>query len=252
MINQLLAACGLNRGEQTVLTFLFERGSRTAAMIAKGTGIKRPTVYSILENLVPLGLVTKEKRRSTTVFSTISIDLIPEVLKNNAKTRFEDVAHASVQLADGLARLEAKAKREFVDYRVETLDSTEAAYAQLFDAAIGGDFCAIFNPQIAVNPKSKSSVLEYLKQTGITKPTIREIAVEGPMTDWYMKNMRNKNHTVKVVPKSRVIYTNMIMRDGAVVMTHYSLKGVMTIKISHNDFFESMMTIFEMLWESVD
>ena len=252
MIEALFSECGLSLSEQKVLLFLLERGARPASLIAKAVEIKRPTVYSVLENLISLGLVIKEAGQGSAYFKPVAHELIPKILVQKAKANYENVELASKQLGSVLEQVRKQSGRHFVDYSVLTLDSSEAAYAQLFEACTGGSgFCAIFNPQEAVNKQSKASVLNYLKLTATQKAKIREIAVAGPATNWYLKNINNKNHLVKTIPASKAVHSNMIMRDQMVVINHYSATGTMSIKINHSDFYQSMMTIFEMLWEGL-
>lgn len=251
-LTESLSACGLNTSEQAVLKCLLRLGSRTAGMVAKATGIKRPTIYPVLENLVRDGLVMKKAGEGTTVYSCIPLQEIPKLFQKKAELEYEQMQKAVENLSEELDELQSEIPQSYVDYSVVTYDSTEAAFMQLFDAALGGDFCAIFNPQLAVNPKSKAAVAKYLKTTAQKKPKIREVAVAGPMTDWYKERIKNPNHSFRTIPSTSGILSNIIIRERFVVIAHYTEKGMMSIKVDHPDFYSTMMCTFEIVWKQAE
>ncbi|MBL7662997.1 hypothetical protein JNK13_09630 [bacterium] len=252
MLEKLFKDCGLNQGEQEVLTYLLTRGPRGAAIIAKGTSIKRPTVYSILENLIDKNLVRKTSNKSITFFSAVSTQEIPKILQANARSEFERVSRAAELMTGELKKISTPAGSEVIDYSVLTYDSPAAAWKQHFEFASSGGFCAIFNPNIAINEHTKQGVLPFLKTTSAKRFKIRELAVDGPITRWYVKNICNPHHHVKILNQQTAIISNIIMRDGVVNITHYTDDGLMTIKIDHPDFFETMQTVFELQWQQLD
>ena len=252
LLDDLLSRFGLISKERQGLSYLLERGARSAGAIAKATGIKRPTVYSTAESLISYGVVTRAKRKGRTVFSAASIDHLPTILENRSKIKFEETLRATSILRAQLEDIKKRSKQGFVDYEVEYYDITETAYLEHFEYSLGGDFCAIFNPNVAVNKVSRPGVLNFLRETSKSKANLREIAVDGEKTKWYLQSINNENHQVKLVPEGRAIRSNIIMRDGVVNLTHYSEDGMTSMKITHQDYYDSMKTIFEMLWEDLN
>lgn len=251
MLENLLATCGLNKTEQKVLMALVRRGSGIASIIAKQTGVKRPTVYAALDSLIRFGLVTSEKRSGVNYFDVIALRLIPKVLENHAKIQFNDVKGALKAMPQELSKFAIKEKFELAGFEIRTMESIEAVYAQLEDSLLGGDFCAIFNPQVAIKGQIKDIVINFLKETAKTRPRIREIAVAGSTTDWYKSYIRNPNHIVKELPSAQKFPTDMILLKGSVILSHYELRNALSIKITHQEFYQSMMTMFEMTWASI-
>jgi predicted transcriptional regulator len=251
MIDDLLKDCGLNASETKVLLHLVRKGASSASRIAKDLELKRPTTYSILENLCSAGLVSKQKQGSYTLFSAASAEHIPSILETSAKRKLERVTQATGMMQAELLQLREERVRSVVEYEVKDFGVSDSAYVQHFDFVNAGDFRAIFNPNLSVSDFTKDGVAEFLRITSKEEHTLLEIAVDGPMTRWYIGEISNPNHEVRVLDSASPYYTNMILRDGVVALTHYDREGMNTIRIEHPDYYNSMLFVFERLWASL-
>ncbi len=250
MVENLLRSCGLNPSEQAVVICLLERGTSIASLISKATGLKRPTVYAALENLLDYGLVLKQKKGAVTYFSLVDLGVIPSVLEHRAQQKFDQVQHATRALRSQLELYKPQQPMEIAGFDVQPIDSVEAIYAQLEASLMGGDFSSIFNPQLAVVGRSfERLVLGFLRRTSVSKPNIREICVAGPKTDWYCENIGNPNHLVKQIAADEKVLSDMIFVNGSVFIAHYQASREAAIKVTHPDYYQSMMAVFELLWQ---
>ena len=78
-IQQVLSTLGLNDKEARVYSALLQLGSATAYAVAQKSGLKRPTVYVILDELRLRGLVLKSPNaRRTTYTAKMPDELIAE------------------------------------------------------------------------------------------------------------------------------------------------------------------------------
>lgn len=250
MIENLLTHCGLKESEQKVLIFLLRHGPSLASLIAKYSGLKRPTAYAVLENLLRIGVISKQRREGMTYFSALEAEMIPKVLENRAFQKFKETEQAIKLLEKPLTELTNATMKDFGGYMISSVESTESIYAELEAALLAGDFCAFFNPQVTIlNEDVKKLIAKFLSLTAISKPHIREIIVEGPLTDWYISLIDNENHLVKKIPSNTKIFSDMIMANGSVLLCHYRPHTEVGIKITQKEFFTSMMAIFEMMWK---
>ena len=251
-IEQTLSDCGLNHSERKVLAFLIEKGSRGASLIAKGTDIKRPTVYAVLENLISIGVVTKNNTAGTAQYRSVNPEQIPLIFTKRAEQDYSKLKNAAKQLKGDIERAKLRGLETSVDYSVLHYDNSEASFIQHFEISFAGEFCAIFDPQFAINPHCKNAVARFLEVTGRKRSRLREIAVAGSRTDWYLGQIKNKNHIVKLVSPKTKLPTNMIIRSsGEVILTSYAEQGMSSIVINSRDYHTSMMSVFEMLWASL-
>lgn len=250
MLENLLETCGFNSTEQKVLLHLIGHGESIASVIAKQIGIKRTTVYATLDELARLGVVGKNRRDKVSYFSVASSTIFTKVLEEQARQKFEETKTATKLLERELKT--RKPELALGVFQIRSFESLEAVYVQLEDALLGGDFCAIFNPQVAFKGPFKDLVTSFLWETAKTKPTIREIAVAGSEAKWYLKQIKNPNHHVRLLPDNSRIFSDMIFVRGSLIFNHYDSKQETSIKITEKNLYHSMMTIFERLWESAE
>lgn len=248
MLSELLTTCGFNSSEQSLLLDLLTREKSTAGQLARRTGLKRPTVYAALEGLIQRGVVVKRKLDNLTYFSTISPSLIPKVLSGEAQRDFKGIQAATDQMLPYLEELSRTVEHKISGFEMVAMESLEAVYAQLEDTLTGGDFCAIFNPQRACVGEPKEIVKRFLKKTAVNKPAIRELTVPGPLADWYRSEIKNPNHQVYDLKLKGLLDSDIIMLNGSVYISHYEPDSERSLKITEKNYYQSMMTIFEMLW----
>jgi len=246
MIENLLETCGLNKTERMVLACLIDRGGSIASVVAKHLNIKRPTVYAALEQLTRMDLAQKRKEDGVTYFHPTPPELIADILRKKARMKYSEVENAADLLKKAL---ESHKKTELKHFQNITFESIEAIYAQLEDSLLGGNFSAIFNPQKAVhNTVTEQIVTHFLRETSKTRPHIREIVSPGPVTDWYKSKIKNPHHQLKIVSENESIVSDIILLNGTVILNDYDPGQAVGIKIAHQNYYNSMMAVFEMLW----
>ncbi|MEK7459677.1 MAG: helix-turn-helix domain-containing protein [Patescibacteria group bacterium] len=85
MINQKLADIGLREDEIATFLFLLQNPGQSAGIIAKKTGLSRPSLYGYLKNLQEKGLVTQSTKNKIKIFSPAPLEKIDLIL--NEKIR---------------------------------------------------------------------------------------------------------------------------------------------------------------------
>ena len=86
MLEPELAALGFSEKEQHVYTTLVSTGKATPARIAAQTGIRRPTVYAVLDDLVTRGFVTADGTKKILYYSPTPPQDLGKIAK---RARFE-------------------------------------------------------------------------------------------------------------------------------------------------------------------
>lgn len=247
-----LAQCGLTDTEQRVLFSLLSGGRKRASEVSKTEDIKRTTVYSALTSLERMGLVSKHAYHGTTFYAALDPASIPKVLVTKARARFEQVANAALQLESQLEEFQVASRTRFGGYEISTLESPEAALTYIEDILIKGNYLGIFNPQTAFARKQTKNIgLKCLKLSGRAQAPIREIAVRGPLCDWWISNIDNPNHRIIQVQMTSGLLTDQIITRNEVVLTNYSPGREMCIVIKHPDYHELMTEVFNLLWQSL-
>ncbi len=250
MLADILKLHGIQSNEQKVLCYLMEHGSTLASIIARSTKLKRPNVYAILNSLYALGLIKKEHREKAIYFSALSPQQIILVLEQRAQQEYEEKKRSAHQLENEFKSITSSIHQDFGGFTIESIDSLEGIYNWLNESLMSGNFVAIFNPQ-AIQESQISIVKSFLKKSALTQPHIREIMVAGPMANWYNANVKNPNHFTKTMPAQTKIFSDMIITEGTVFILNYFDKNQVGIKIQEPDFYQSMSTLFETLWEKL-
>jgi sugar-specific transcriptional regulator TrmB len=93
-LEQVLQSIGLNKKQASVYLASLKLGSETAYNIAKHSGLKRTTVYFILEQLKEQGIASIRKTRSATYYKVLN----PKAILNRIKKQEENLTAALPEL----------------------------------------------------------------------------------------------------------------------------------------------------------
>lgn len=246
-------ACGLNATEYDVFVHLLGRGRRAAGHIAKALNLKRSTVYSALQGLEARKLVTRSTNKGTAEFVPVPVEEVSSILLNRARADFEKVA-ASIELIKpriekyrGWRTIEAGA------LGIRSINSAEEYYEVLTGYILNRDFCAVWNPQVALYSKEiQDWVTRFLEKTGKRKSSIKDIVVNGPMTDWYAHRITNPNHKVRQVAQERQSVADLVIVDDVVLISLMSPESESALEIRNKQFADFSRWYFMLLWERLE
>jgi sugar-specific transcriptional regulator TrmB len=104
MIDKKLQAIGLKEDETKTFIYLLENPGQTAGVIAKKTGLSRPSLYGYLKNLQEKGLITESQKDGVKVFSTVpeeKINIIFDEYIHEISSAKNAVARAFTEIKKG-------------------------------------------------------------------------------------------------------------------------------------------------------
>lgn len=90
--SSILVKAGLSPKEASVYLANYELGEATASRISQKSGIKRPTTYIELENLIKKGLVSQSNKRNLKYYTAQSPKVILAILEENKKELEQNMA----------------------------------------------------------------------------------------------------------------------------------------------------------------
>jgi len=147
-LEQILRELGLKEKKATVYLTVLKIGSGTVTEIAASSGVKRPTCYDILEDLISKGLVNQVHKGARRYFSAED----PKVFLENHRKQEEKISEALPHLEAFYNRLSGKPKVRLYEgvegvrkAEMEILDSTKCEYyyfgsLKSIDSVVGADF----------------------------------------------------------------------------------------------------------------
>ncbi len=231
---------------------LLSRGSRSAGVISRALNIKRPTVYSALQALEARKLVTKTDEGGTAEFIPISPDEIPAVLFNQATTGFEKIVGAIELIKPRLGQFKKYQHISTGAFEVNHLDSPEDYQHRLAKYILTHDFCAIWNPQVAIPSEQLRRRVEwFLRHTAKQRNHVKDLLVAGPMTDWYCSNIKNPNHEVRVIEDGYSGMADLVILHDMVLISLNPLDTECALEIKNEHYAEMMRWHFNLLWKNL-
>lgn len=248
----ILQRCGLNATEAKVLLSLLIQGDVGGGILAKRTDIKRTTVYTALARLETLGIVSRRRIKTKTLYALVSAKRLPAVLKSAALSQFQDVENAVQILEESLAEMPQRKRHNLAGFEVSTVETAHGVYQTLENALIEGDYCGFFNPQTALVGVLKDLAIEYLNKSARERPHIREIMISGPMAKWWRNKITNPNHLVKEISAKEIphIATDILLvnNNTTVILNNYTENNERSVVIHDADYFTMMQLMFDQLW----
>ena len=248
-MKELFVRAGLNQTEAEVIMFLMQRGAARGSSIARGTGIKRPTVYTVLYNLERLGLIAAQRDKGVTLFSARSAQQVPAILGNRARRELGNTLEAIGLLEEEVKKIPQGPLIIPGGLEVETIRGQRDVYAWLVSNLGSCAYDSIFNPQKALVGPLKQAALELLQQSAVAQFKVREIVVGGPLAAWWRAQIVNPNHQLKEADAASQVSTDFNLCNGTVCMINYEHGDEMAILIRQKQYFTTMEGIFEMLWK---
>jgi HTH-type transcriptional regulator, sugar sensing transcriptional regulator len=102
-LKQTLEKLGFTQKEAQIYLAMLELNEAAPSTIARVTGVKRSTTYTILENLQLRGLVKSNKQGPHITFQALD----PKIFIKKQKQRFSEFRHSIENLESGLPELKA-------------------------------------------------------------------------------------------------------------------------------------------------
>ncbi len=250
-ILESLERLGLNSTCGKVLLHLLEKGPQKAGVISKMLNIKRPTVYSALNELLQSGTVSREGRGTAGIYVPAPPSKISGLLTRAAQKRMNELKEVSEGLSGLLANLPNHALAATTGLQVEIVDTLNNYDRTVLDVLLHQEFLAIWNPSKAFFRSSwRKDTLAYLEYTGSRQTIIREILTAGKETDWYCSKIRNPNHSVKVVQGDTGVMVDMVIGQDSILISCNDPQFPGAIKVKSPILRPFFAEIFERVWKS--
>ncbi len=246
-------ACGLSTTEYEVFMHLLGRGRRAAGHVAKALNLKRSTVYSALQGLEARKLVTRSTNKGTAEFVPVPVEEVSLILLNRARADFEKIAASIELIKPRIGKYSGWRSIDAGELEVRSINSAADYYEVLAGYSLNKDFCAVWNPQVALYSKDTQRQIAFLlEKTGKRKNCIKDIVVNGPMTDWYAQRIVNPNHKVKKVTEEPPGVSDLVILDGVVLISLMSPESECAIEIRNKHFADFSRWYFMLLWERLE
>jgi len=237
-MHNVLKVFGLKEKEIVTYLQLAESGQATPLELSKKTGIKRPTVYVILQALEQRGLVNKVIRERTTTY----IAQHPKKLLIDAEEKLRELREIIPQLESFIANKKG-GPRVSVFEGINTLDRV---YYEAF--SIKGE--VLFMSTLKLSQKVFPQTFRAL-ESATYSPTfrIRELVDESSEGREYAVKNNAPYRLIRLIPKKYLPFDVDIGIFGdRVLITSVQKEYFFTVSVESQDVSNAFRMLYEVVW----
>lgn len=236
---ETLRGFGLTKNEASVYLALLQIGPSPVLQVSRGTGLKRPTTYLILDDLMNRGLVAlvpQEKKR-------LYIALPPERLAEQAERRLDSMREILPELRALYRTQTAKPSVQLFESR----DGMMSVYEEITNFRTT-EVLSFFSVE-AIQKEFKESFDVFIRSLKEGRMTLREIVYTKDTRHYYIQRTKNlPNHKMRFTdPKNKFMTDNFIYGDKVAL---FSFKKRFAATIESDEVTQSLRSLFELAWGS--
>jgi sugar-specific transcriptional regulator TrmB len=236
-----LKKIGLEEKEAQVYLTLLRLNRATAYLVALRSGLKRTTVYAILDNLVSKGFALKTPNEKKTVY-----------FAKSPQECFAEAREKIIEAEEYLPKLTALRKESKDDGGVsyyEGIDQVKEVYAKLLDE-VSNDECIGFYGHLKEAPEILKKFTEDLDKDYISQKIKRRVIIaDTESTRNYIENAHTLGVDVKPLPEN--LYDSNasieVFKNKVIIFSHRDLKATL---IENPDVAKVIKQIFEITWKT--
>lgn len=238
----VLQSVGLNEQEAAVYHASLSLGSSTILKLARVTGIKRTTVYSLVESLKVKGLMNIEHKGLKKLYAPEDPQKLATVLQSKEKQLLQVLPELS-------SLFNLKGDEATIKY-YEGLEGIKTVYEGLIrDIKPGEKYMVISNQEqwLNLDPKYFQNFLERRAKLPID---IRMLLQDSKTARDFQKFQNNFNLRLKILPVDTSLITNLVITPQKVVI-HQLINPLSAIVIENKSTVQMHQQLFEIIWNSV-
>ncbi|MDR3548534.1 MAG: helix-turn-helix domain-containing protein [Candidatus Pacebacteria bacterium] len=239
-IPEALAVLGLNDKQIAVYTALLQLGKGSAYSIADKAGIKRPTTYVILGELIDKGLAERVPRARKQSYRPIS----PEQAFGVAE---EKLSLAKEKLPELLAMSKGADTKVNVLY-FEGLKGIKQVMEYKRDEDKGKEILGFYATSKDLPKELTDYFDEWNSKLGKRRITMRGIVPDHESLAYHRELDAKLGRDMKVIPHNEFSSEVAIDISERIVRIH-DYKNLQGIAIENADIARTMREIFEMVWK---
>lgn len=238
----MLAKAGLSDHEAAVYMAMLELGPTTVLKLARQSGVKRTTIYHVIESLKAKGLVSIEERgfkQMPVAENPSRLERMLDEQKNALKSFFPELeALYSLRGNDSIIRYHTG------------VEGMRSAYDELLqDLRNGDDYYAIGDPD-RWNHFDKDYFKSFIQKRLKIDLKSKIILVASETAQAYKKTERNYREEVRILPEGTTIDVNMAIAPRKIVI-HPLTHPVTTIIIETGAVVQMQQNLFKVIWQSL-
>lgn len=245
-IYNTLAKLDLSEHQSAVYFALLQMGSGGIMDIAKRSGLKRTTTYSILDGLVQRGFVSVNKKTAHREYIAEDPHRLPGILNIEIQKIQQRQQNILCALPELMSFYNATAIKPKIKY-FEGMEGMKMVFNETLQLGRDEEILAYSSAESIHQYLGDEYVAFYLServQKGIVQ---RAIAEDSPAARLHQKNDTKELRITRLVDKEKFPFANEvnIFRNKIIIMSYADLLGVI---IESETIAKTQKAIFELAW----
>lgn len=221
-----------------------ERGESSISKLAVKSDVPRTTIYSLIEDLINVGLITKTMKGGSSNY--IAND--PEVLAILLEKRQKEIAQSLKSVNDNLSELKSMQNKKSNKPKIEFLEGSEGikqAYNMTFDAKEIWIQCLAENYEEVVKGKFFEEYFDkFFKKSNIRSKEILKLEDED-----YVSSYRSDKNLQLRVPAVSGSETDVMVYENKVIFVSFNKERPYALVITDKDIAASIKNIYQLAWK---
>ncbi len=244
-IQKTLEKIGLSPKQSFVYLALLDLGEAKMTDIAKQAGMKRPTVYLIIEELELLGLASSVVKGKKKFYAAAH----PRRLAELTKYRAHQVEESMPEL---LARYGKDSQKPKVQM-FEGVAGIEKAYREAYTLLSNKEEGLWFGDVTFLQEQFPEVLRTYNKMIAeLRDPKIRELVYGGEVARKWAQDMQShlgKNHKIKYVPGKEFGFTDQLIIGNKIMYFSFG-ETVFVLMVENKELAQTQRGLFEIAWNA--
>lgn len=239
----VLTDLGLSENEARVYLACLSTGPAPILEISQVAGMKRTTVYSVVEYLKDKGLMRVELKENRKLFTAEHPDKLKSMIRLKEKI-FEQ------NMPDILDLYNLKTNEGFIKY-YEGLEAVKNVYNGLIrDVNPGDDYLIVsdYSQWRNLDPEFYDDFWIRRARRGVKT---RMLLTDTPEARYAKKTEDRFGHKIKILPKDTNISTNLVITPQKVV-THQLTNPIFALVVENSSIIRMNTETFEIMWNSIN
>ncbi len=239
---QVLEKVGLTEHESLVYYASLSLGPSPVLAISRTAGVKRTTVYSVIESLKMKGLMAEELKGFKTIFFANDPDKLEAVLGER-----KDLLDKNIAELKTLYNLNDE--QGTIRY-YEGLEAVKGAYNNIISEAKIGDYYLVVADVKKWSDIDPNFFYKYKERRSKLGLETRLLFTDSELAQSNKRFQANFSQKVKILPQSTKLSTSLIVTPNKVIIQQYNLP-ISIIMIQTKSAIELQKEMFEIMWNAL-
>lgn len=242
-LTNILIDFGLSEHEALVYITSLSLGPSTVQEISKGSGVKRTTVYTVIDNLKSKGIMKTEIQGLKKFFLAEK----PERLEGIIEQKKERLKSMIPELN---AIHSLKSGESFIKY-YEGVEGVKTVYDSILDGLKPKDEYLILSDMKRFLSMDRKYFSNFIEKRAKLNLKIRTILQDNEDAHYYKQIEKNTNQEVRFLPKEVDLTANLVVLPHKLVITQI-VEPIITILIENKSIVQMQHEQFEIIWRSLN